>query len=507
MNSSTFVPVEWETFAAKLGLTVPPTKHPGLTRPVAPITDASLRTLLTRQCQDGERTRHLLVLAGKLLAAGMPPALARELCHQWNVGNVEALDLDKVDRTFDSIFASDQRNHPERHLMAQKGLPLFDLSAGRIDDYLSTDPAPRRWLLKDLVVLGKAGAVVAPGGSSKSQWLLQLAVGVASGIPVADHWEVGETGSVLVFSAEDDHDEIHRRIKRVVTHLHLSGHQAQLVDLKKRLFIFPTIGHDTRLTKSQPSGEVGPTAVVDRIKAMADGLQDVKLIILDPASRFRGGEENSNEDATRFVEALETLAHATGATVLIAHHTNKVSYNPDGEPGQGASRGASALTDGLRWQMNLGRLSERQLSGVGASKDDGGGYVAATVTKTNYSAFPLPVILQKLEGGYLSAVNVAVAQKHAAMTAIAQVLQVVLRHDTISARCLEEDYGGVDGPLKLPKHEVRNVVKLAIDQGFLVGGNRKRLALTRLGQQLAATVPAPAEDARTGRQERPRKKS
>lgn len=468
----------------------------------------SIPDLMQRQCLDGERTQHLTTLAGALLAKRFTLDECIAMCHQWNSQNIEPLEDDKVETTCASISATDQRNHPERYPELQVHEPLFALSAGRIDRYLTTNPAARRWLLKDLVVLGKVGAIVAPGGSSKSQWLLQLAVGVASGLPVAEHWEIGEPGGVLVFFAEDDDDEIHRRIKRIVDHFKLTGNAAQLAGIEDRLYAYSTIGTDTLLTKRENTGEVSSTSIVRRVTALADQIENLKLIIIDPASRFRGGEENSNEDATRFVEALETLAKHTGATVLIAHHTNKGSYGGDGDPGQGASRGASALTDGLRWQMNLSRPSDKQLGGIGVAKEQASRYVAATVTKTNYSAFPAPVILERLDDGYLTAVTAAQAQQRAESAAIVRVLAVLMQQPRpITARQLEERFGGVTGPLKMPKHDVRQIVQVATTRGLLTGGERKPLTVSRMGNLVISNGAAAAEIASKPSDNSPRMKT
>jgi hypothetical protein len=445
--------------------------------------------MVARRCIDGERTQHLTSLAGSMLAAGVGEAECIERCLQWNSRNIDPLDDDKVVATCMSICASDQRNHPERYVHLLPAPPFFDLKAGRIDRYLTTNPPPRRWLLKDLVVLGKAAAVIAPGGSSKSQWLLQLAVGVATGLPVADHWEVGETGGVIVFFAEDDEDEIHRRIKRIQEYLMGKGHGKVLVGLAERLYVFSTIGKTMLLTRSDAAGEVVTTHVVNSIVDLAQQLPDLRLIVIDPASRFRGGEENSNEDATRFVEALETLAKATGASVMLAHHTNKGSYTTDSDPGQGASRGASALTDGLRWQMNLNRLSDRQAKEIGIDKALLGRYVAATVTKTNYSAIPEPVILERLTEGYLSVVSTTQAKNRAENDAMARVLWIVERVGPLSARDLEDLYGGLKQPLKMAKQNARTVVKLAVERGLLAGGDRQPLTLTSQGSETLRYYP------------------
>ena len=389
MKIGTLPPFSWEEIQLKLGLKPPAErKLAHFPRQTGTYPSHSVPDLMQQQCQDGERTAHLTRLAGALLAAGHGEAGCIEQCLAWNSRNLEPLDEDKIISTCESISATDQRNHPERYADLQPAVPLFKLAQGRIDRFLTTNPPVRRWLIKDLVVLGKVGAVVAPGGSSKSQWLLQLAVGVATGLKVAEHWEVGEPGSVLVFFAEDDTDEIHQRLKRIKDHLLQTGHTKALVDIAERLYVFSTIGIETLLTKRGSNGEVSATDIVRRMSALAAQIPNLRLIVIDPASRFRGGAENSNEDSTRFVEAVEALAQQTGASVLLAHHTNKFSYTADADPGQGDSRGASALTDGLRWQMNLNRPADRQMAAIGMPRELAGQYVAATVTKTNYSVIP-----------------------------------------------------------------------------------------------------------------------
>jgi hypothetical protein len=484
----------WEDLQKTLRLSSP-APHEGTTS--RPKKDASGETLsiselMQRRCKDGERTSHLLRLAGALFAKGFSLDDCIGMCGQWNAQNVEPLPIEKIETTCASLQLTDLRNHPDRNSVktAPTARPFFDLADGRIDQFLSTRPPDRRWLLKDLLTLGKSAAIIAPGGSSKSQWLLQLAVGVATGIPVADHWEIGETGSVLMFCAEDDNDEIHRRLDRIGHHLQMSGKYAELNGVEHRLFVFSTIGREMLLTKRSLIGEVLTTEVVDNIANLAAKLPDLKLIILDPAARFRGGEENSNEDATRFVEALEGLGLATGATVMIAHHTNKASQSADVGPNQGASRGASGLTDGLRWQMNLSPASEPLLSRFGLPTDKLRQYVVATVTKTNYSAFPEPVLLERLEGGYLSAVSPQAAKSRQDMAAIMAVLAAITCHGKpITSRRLEEAYAGHHKALKMPKERMRVAVHMAIERGLLTGGSRKALSITPSGESALQQAP------------------
>ena len=89
---------------------------------------------------------------------------------------------------------------------------VFDLNEARVDRFLTHDPPSRRWLLEDCLPLGKVGLLVAPGGTGKSQLALQIAVAVATGGEVADWWQVGEKGRVLALFAEEDEEELHRRV-------------------------------------------------------------------------------------------------------------------------------------------------------------------------------------------------------------------------------------------------------------------------------------------------------
>lgn len=160
--------ITWAELAQQLGLTtqpLTPVKRQA-TALTASMPGATLEQLMQQSCKDGQRTQHLTQLVGSLLASGFDLVESIEQCHRWNKNNQPPLEDDKIETTCDSIHAIDQRNHPERYPNPLKNEPLFELAKGRIDRYLSSPPPLRRWLLKDLVVLGKVGAVVAPGAAA-----------------------------------------------------------------------------------------------------------------------------------------------------------------------------------------------------------------------------------------------------------------------------------------------------------------------------------------------------
>jgi hypothetical protein len=80
-------------------------------------------------------------------------------------------------------------------------------------------------------------------------------------------------------------------------------------------------------------------AVSSLLADIADMDLPPALIVLDTLARcLAGADENSAQDVGRAVAAIDRIRAATGATVLLIHHTGK---NGDAERGSSALRGAA----------------------------------------------------------------------------------------------------------------------------------------------------------------------
>jgi hypothetical protein len=267
--------------------------------------------------------------------------------------------------------------------------PLETLAEG----WFTELPPVRTWLLKDrdgngVLPLGKAGAIIAAGGVGKTMALVQLAISVATGRDWLDHFRIASPGMVLLALAEEDIEEIRRRIYGAASALDLTGDERAIA--ASRIVALPLSGTDVRLTDDEGKRTANLNALRDRLSARADW----KLVVLDPLSRFAGGEtESDNSVATRFVEALESLTTVPGSpTVLVAHHTSKIARSGmNGPMGSSASRGVTGLTDGVRW--------------VSTIESGEPGRATFSVVKTNYSREIEPVALRRLEGGALQAMT------------------------------------------------------------------------------------------------------
>jgi RecA-family ATPase len=263
------------------------------------------------------------------------------------------------------------------------------------------------------LALGKVGLLAAPGGVGKTQALLQLAIAVASGRPWLGRYHVEAPGPVLLLAAEEDGGELWRRCRRVVERLDLTA--AERDALARRLQVAPLHGSGTPLTLLENLAPYGPvrlerSAMWERIAAQlkARGPEPWRLVVLDPAARWMPPDaEKDSKVATTFVEAVEQLAQlapeGAAPAVLVAHHTNKAALT--GQTDQGAARGSSALTDGVRWQANLDRVVVENVLLPGHAR--------LRLVKCNYApaqAFD-PLELSFTEGGVLVPADFAAEQE------------------------------------------------------------------------------------------------
>jgi len=290
------------------------------------------------------------------------------------------------------------------------------------DDWLEIAPPPMDWLLtvpprpgvaeRHVLPRGVVGMLAAGGGDGKSMALMQLAVAVATGRP----WLVGgaegrfpgfETHNrrrerVLLALGEEDAAKARRR-------LYLAANAAQLTDeergwLRDRLVVMPLESVPVGLMadrNARAGEEARAGGVADELEQLLEEGGPWALVILDPLSRFAGMEtETDNAAATRFVQVLERFTKVDGApTVLVSHHTSKVARNDRANEAT-ASRGASALTDGVRWVATLTREVLKN-NGTEEAAPTAAAMLKMAVTKNNYASELWPFWLSRGDGGLL----------------------------------------------------------------------------------------------------------
>lgn len=409
---------------------------------------------------------------------------AKALWHAWSKGSSK-YDEDDAETTWDSfhpmalggvtvgtIYHLAQAAGWSPQLVTQPAAPtsgplqpLFDIKDARVDRFMR-NPAPKReWLLRNTLPFKKVGMLVAPGGTGKSFFTIQAAVAIATKTRLADLWEVDDPGATLILCAEEDENDLHHRLRDVVTAtVGFSPAMQQLIE--QRVFIKSMLTENNLMTDVAANKKVAKTDYVDRLILTAKQIPDLRLIVIDPASRFQGGDELSASDATRFVEALECLRSATGTTILLVHHATKSSMK-DEDANQSAARGSSAFTDAVRWQMNLSTLNKNQAKANKIDDKDRHQYVLATITKNNGAPPQPPVLMQRGPGGVLGALAPPAVSQSPEERIATLLLAEAAAGRTYTLNGFDQKFSGTTGELGLSSGALRKLVSDGIKHNYL----------------------------------------
>lgn len=175
------------------------------------------------------------------------------------------------------------------------------------------------WLVKGYIPSKSFGVVYGQSGSYKSFQVLDWACSIASGID----WMGCKVKSGLVYYiAAEGAVAFHKRVKGWCD-VHLEGEDIPNLQ---------TIGSAPDLTDN---GQVSEVIEVILAKAELLGVP-VRMVVIDTLARcFGGNDENSASDMGAFIVSCDRIKEATGATVVVVHHSGKNEIN--------GARGSSAL--------------------------------------------------------------------------------------------------------------------------------------------------------------------
>lgn len=251
---------------------------------------------------------------------------------------------------------------------------------------------------------GILAMLVGAGGVGKTHALAQLALSLATGCPWLDLFPIEKPGHVFLGLGENNLSDIHRLLRKISKHF--------LQRIKSDQYVFfdkdPLLAAMDRIAPMAFSGidaafihQGQPTSFFKNLQSAlkeSEPEEGWSCIILDPISRFIGMDaETDNAAATQFIALLEKLSLELkgNPTVIFGHHMNKGGVS-GANTDQAAARGSSAITDGVRWQVNLEKNRQEEMD---SNKD-----IIFRHVKSNFTAILPTRTLRKDETGCLSAI-------------------------------------------------------------------------------------------------------
>ncbi|WP_434619851.1 AAA family ATPase [Tabrizicola sp. M-4] len=202
---------------------------------------------------------------------------------------------------------------------------------------------PRQWLVQDLVPHRTVTILGGDGGTGKSLLALQLATacaigGLWAGFPV-------KAGNALFLSAEDEVDELHRRLDDILRaegrdYADVAGLTLRSVAGEDALLAFDT---NLALVQSALFTELDERAQLDA----------PDLVVIDTLADVYPANENDRAKARQFIGILRGLALRRNCAVLLLAHPSLSGLSS----GSGTS-GSTAWNNSVRSRLYFERVKQ-----------------------------------------------------------------------------------------------------------------------------------------------------
>lgn len=269
-----------------------------------------------------------------------------------------------------------------------------------VSEFFDTDPIPMDWVCLPCLPAGKVCLLAGAGGSSKSYLSLELAMHVAIGEPFGP-FKPTKPGKALLLVAEEDREDIHRRIAAIRAVELFGDDDIELI--KKNVGVYGIAEEDWRMLFHDEAGDPQETEVVEQLIQEVKAIGDCRLLVIDPMVAFNGGSENDSADMAKLMFTLNRIAKTTKCCVLVVHHTNKQGSGNEtfANLTQGVVRGSSALVDNARAVIVFARMTKADAPLYNVDPGQAGKFVMCGFVKNNYGPHTPDTVFAIGAGGAL----------------------------------------------------------------------------------------------------------
>jgi RecA-family ATPase len=204
------------------------------------------------------------------------------------------------------------------------------------------EPVPKRkWAILDRVPLNQAGLFSGEGGTGKS--IIELTKDVAH--VIGQDWlgSLPERGPTFYIGAEDEADEIRRRLSDIAKHYRTTFKEL----IGGGLYVRSMLGEDATLCLVGKNGKVEPTSLYRQLYEAAGDIKP-KNISIDTLSRAFAGNEIDRVQVYAFAMHMQALAKVANGSVTVLSHPSLTGISS----GSGIS-GSTAWHGAFRFRQYL----------------------------------------------------------------------------------------------------------------------------------------------------------
>jgi RecA-family ATPase len=228
----------------------------------------------------------------------------------------------------------------------EQPLPYLDMSGW------DSNPAPEReWAVDNRIPMYQPHLTTGHGAIGKSLLELTRAVAHVLGKP----WlgMAVRQGPVIYLGAEDEEDELHRRLEAILRH-----YGAKFGDIVGGLHLLSYVGEDCLLGIPDNKDIIRPTELFHRLLVDAIRIGPVSVTI-DTLTDVYAGDEIDRNQTTQFVKLLQHMAiKARCSVAILAHPSNAGMATGSGLSGSTGWHNKVRSREGLRPKGVHGRKGQ-----------------------------------------------------------------------------------------------------------------------------------------------------
>ncbi len=268
-------------------------------------------------------------------------------------------------------------------ILATAGRKAASLPFINMSNWDNEAPPAREWAVPGRIPLRQTSLFSGEGAIGKSTVQLHECAAHA----LAREWlgVIPMPGPAIFLDAEDDPEEIWRRLAAIVRHYGVSFKDL----INGGLHLISLVGEDAVLATASRSGKVEPTP---RYRQLLEAAGDIKprMIGIASSANVFAGEENSRPQVQQFIGLLTKLAIvANGAVQLISH------------PSLTGINSGSGLSGSTQWHNAVrARSYLKGIKSEGSEQPDDG-LRELVFKKNNYGPISESLVLRYQNGLYL----------------------------------------------------------------------------------------------------------